>query len=342
MQFSYAEPLSLEEAVQMMAELRRQGFRGRYLAGGTDLLPLIKRGLVQLDTVINLKAITELKGIKIEDGYLRIGALTTLKTIAKSAPVKEWAPVVSMAAAKVASPVIRAMGTVGGNLLQGRRCWYYNQSQEWRDSWAPCYGTGGRICHRSPDNKTCQRILMSDLVPALILAGARLEIATATERSETLLGEMVNPDTSVISVPVSSLLVSLKIPMAGEFTKQTYARMSVRQTIDYPEVSIALSLDIDGQERSCCADVVVGSVCPGPFRSRLAASVAAGKPLGEELGRELGEAVAAEIEPQAIGTLNFSKWYKLEMIRVMIKRAVADMSLEQLDRGGSRCRRNLN
>ncbi len=333
MQFSYAEPLSLEEAVQMMAELRRQGFRGRYLAGGTDLLPLIKRGLVQPDTVINLKLIAELNSIRIEDGYLRIGALTTLKGVARSALVKEWSPAAATAANKVASPVIRAMGTVGGNLLQGRRCWYYNQSREWRDSWSPCYGTGGQVCHRDAGNKSCQRLLMSDLVPALIVAGVRLEIASTAKRSEVLLEELADTDTGVIRLPASSLLISLKIPMAGEFKRQAYVRMSVRQTIDYPEVSIALELELDRQKQSCCAaEVVVGSVCPGPFRSALAANVAKDKPLGEELGRELGEAVATEIEQRAVGTLNFSKWYKLEMIRVMIKRTVADMTVK-LDRG---------
>jgi len=325
--FIYQDAFSVKGAVQAMAAVLQNGNRGRYIAGGTDLIPRIKRSIVDPDYVISLKNIPGLDRIIEDEQAIHIGALASLKEVASSDIVQKYAPAVAQAAGKAAAPVLRSMGTIGGNIMQDRRCCYYNQSLEWHEGWPPCYGIGkGRVCHRDSAKTRCERVLMSDLVPALILVGAKADIAGERGLRTVLLEDIIDAGTGIIALPLPNLITAITIgKKQASAWKEAYARMSVRKTIDFPEISIALAMQFDARSNAVTdVEIVVGAATPGPFRSKEIKHVVM-HPIDSNLGELLGETVIQEIGPLVVGTPNFSQWYKTEMIKVMIKRLVNEL-----------------
>ena len=153
----------------------------RVVAGGTDLIPSMKQKLFEPEYVLDLRAIRELRGIRpLSDGGVEIGALTTLREIERSDVLRRHYPVLTEAAATVASPVLRNMGTIGGNICLDTRCLWYNQSLTWRKGCGFCIKKDGDLCHVAPGGTKCWAAFSGDTPPALLCLDAELELASAT------------------------------------------------------------------------------------------------------------------------------------------------------------------
>jgi len=173
--FEYLEPRSLKEAGKALATDPRGTV---LLAGGSDLLVNMKHGLIQPRRLINLKTIPKLTYILEEKEGLRIGALTALNDLASSSLIQEKYPALCQAANDVAAYVHQVMGTLGGNLCQGNRCRFYNQSVFWRSVRPYCFKAGGEMCHVVRKPKECHSTYCGDMAPALIALGARVKLVS--------------------------------------------------------------------------------------------------------------------------------------------------------------------
>jgi 4-hydroxybenzoyl-CoA reductase subunit beta len=189
-EFTLLRPRVLPEALDMLAS---HAGDIQIIAGGTDLVPSMKQRLFTPRYVLDLKAIRDLNYIRNGNG-LEIGALATVDVIAESPMVREKFPTFAAAAATIASPVLRTMGTLGGNLCLDTRCLWYNQSELWRQSCGFCLKKDGNVCHVAPGGKKCWAVFSGDTAPALLALGAEIEIASAAGVRRIPLSEFYTGD----------------------------------------------------------------------------------------------------------------------------------------------------
>lgn len=241
-QYEYHIPTSLCEA----AELVLKG--GMVMAGGSDVMPQLKMDTIHPADLVDLSKISELKGIEEKEDGIHIGSMTTLVKIAKDPMILEKAPILSRAARNVASPQIRNRGTIGGNVLQARRCFYYNQTREWRSGIPVCKKVGGDICIQAPKSPTCRAIYYSDMAPALIACEALAKVHTA-EGVQVLkvcdLAEKHCAD-ALGSVLIEEFLIPKN---AYEGAAASFAKYSLRGSIDFPIVNFACVIGADEEVR---------------------------------------------------------------------------------------------
>ncbi len=259
--FEYLAPESTEAAVGE--------FFGRedacLLAGGTDLIPLLKSGIRKPSCLLNLGGIRDLKQILMRRDGLFIGSMVTLSELAESPIVQQHIPVLGECARRVAAPQIRNQGTVGGNLLQERRCHYFNQSEAWRKSLAPCFQLGGGVCHQAPSSSVCRALYYSDLAPVLL----------SFDAAATILGEGGAKTLSIQAIIHEHvagprgrfILTGVLIPPFAPQTWAKFWKLSVRSAIDFPLINVALrySPAVPGTREEPIARIFVGAASPEPF-----------------------------------------------------------------------------
>ena len=171
----------MEEAVEFLGAHGSSASTVQILAGGTDFIPSMRQKLFEPQYVLDLSGITAMRGISPRpDGGVEIGALTTLRAIERSSFLQQHYPVLTEAAATVASPVLRNMGTIGGNICLDTRCLWYNQSLTWRKGCGFCIKKDGDLCHVAPGGTKCWAVFSGDTPPALLCLSAEIEIANAT------------------------------------------------------------------------------------------------------------------------------------------------------------------
>jgi len=248
-ELQYHRPGSLDEAVGCAGDLAGQGLAFAWMAGGSDLLPRIKQHDDQLQAVISLGAIDQLRAIHAHGEHgLSIGALVPLAELAGHPLVLERAPALAEASARVASPQIRNQATLGGNLLVDRRCIYYNQSAINRQSHRPCFKAGGDHCPliksvRRGDRPQCHARFVSDTVPLLLIMGAHVRLAApGGERSLPLSG-LYRPDgIDGLAMGDSEVLTDIDIdPPRG--MRFAYNKLAIRNTLDFPSLGVAAGFD---------------------------------------------------------------------------------------------------
>src|SRR5712692_12060037 len=172
-QFDLLRPTTLDEVIKARAAHPKS----QLIGGGTDLMVNIRRGIVAPPVLIDVNAVAELRAIKVDAHALEIGASVTLAELATQAQVVEHYPVVAQAAAHIAGPTQRNMGTVGGNLCLDTRCIFYNQSEWWRSANHHCLKTTGEICHVAPKSRgVCFATFSGDLAPALLTLDAHVDL----------------------------------------------------------------------------------------------------------------------------------------------------------------------
>ena len=232
--FTLVRPATVAEAV---AALGREG--AQVLAGGTDKLVQLRRGLAVPDVLVDIGAIDEMQGIAAEGAGLRIGAAVTLSDLARDPLARAYASVTE-AAASVAGPGHRAVATIGGNLCLDTRCLYYNQSHWWRQSNDFCLKYQGTVCHVAPRGNRCRAAFSGDLAPALMVHGATLEIAGPEGRRRVALAEFyVEDGAAFLTLAPGELVVSIHLPApAGP---SAYAKLRLRKSIDFPLAGVALA-----------------------------------------------------------------------------------------------------
>lgn len=248
-------PVSLAQAAELTDHT--------YVGGCTDLMPLLKIQVRDDRNLAFLSRIPELQGIQEHDGRIAIGAAVTLTEAAESPVLKAYLPAAAQAAKAVASLQIRNIATVGGNLLQDRRCIYFNQSAHWRSSLPLCFKTGGSVCHQIPNSPVCRAIYYSDLATALLAYDAQAEYWEAGEIHRAPLEELIRRHSEANGLdchqhlPILLIRVWVDSPPAGE--RSGFHKYAMRSSIDFPLINFALRC---GGARP--AKLVVGAVAPWP------------------------------------------------------------------------------
>lgn len=242
-EFEIVRPATLAEAVAARADDPEASF----IAGGTDLVPNIRRGIVAPAKVIDLNGVAEIRTIEPADGGLRIGAAVTLAELIADERVRAGYPGVVAAAGAVAASSHREVGTVGGNLCLDTRCVFYNQSEWWRRSNGYCLKSRGGICHVAPKGDHCFAAFSGDLAPALIVYGAEAEIASAAGgRAIPLVGMYRDDGADHLRLEPSEMLASVTLPAPPDGFRAGYAKSRVRGAIDFPLAGVAAGLRGEG------------------------------------------------------------------------------------------------
>lgn len=319
-EFRVARPATLDEALRLLAD---NGPEAMIIAGGTDVVPNLNMRLFSPRLLVDIKSIRELAGMEWDSARgLRIGALASITDIAESSLVGEKFSVLAQAANLIASPLLRNMGTIGGNLCLETRCLWYNQSYFWRKACGFCLKKDGDLCHVAPGGKRCWAVWSGDSAPALLTLDGEVEIAGPRGLRTLPLREFYRNDgMNRIDLQRDEILTAVRIPAEKAGWRGHYRKLRVRNSIDYPlaGVAVAMKTAADGT----CLEVRVGltGVNPAPLLVPAAAGFLVGKKFSTELVEELGHEAIRTAKP--LTTSVSTPEYRREMVRVFTKRAVA-------------------
>jgi xanthine dehydrogenase YagS FAD-binding subunit len=318
--FKLAQPQSIDQAVSIPAD--KEVF---LMAGGTDLLDEIKNEVISPDLVVDLRTIPDLAYIKNSSDGVRIGAMTRICELAEDSVIQSQYPGLHEAALSLATPQIRNVGTVGGNLCQRPRCWYY------RDPQVKCRKKGGSRCyavrgrnryHAILGGGTCYIVFPSDLAPALISLSAEAVMTTdrgdktaALEKFYILPRENIRREN--ILKP-HEILKEIKIPPVKEGAKSTYLKLKERGTWDFAVVSAAVSGVITGNTIKDIS-IVLGGVAPVPWRLEKAEKVLTGKAGTEEIVKKAVETALEDARPLKENA------YKKDLAVTVVTRAILSL-----------------
>src|SRR6185503_10484916 len=318
--FELFQPATIGDAVRL---LDQHGADAWVLAGGLDSMDWLKDRIKRPKVVVDLSQVAELKGVREVNGGLEIGAMTPLTEIVRHPVVKEKFALLMHAAELVASPQIRHQGTIGGNVSQDTRCWYY------RGGW-DCYRAGGNVCyadtpiavnreHAIFDADRCVAVSPSDTAPALVALDAQMVINNSGgERVVNAEDYFIGPGIDITRMTVlepGDLLTAIRIPATWAGAQFYFEKVRDRQVWDFPLVNVAAALKIaNGSIES--ARVVVGAVSCVPKRLRQVEAALTGKPRNEETADMAGKMAIAGAR-----TLQYNA-YKVPLMRNLVKRAV--------------------
>lgn len=322
--FGLLQPASLEDALELVNEHGRKGW---VLAGGLDSMDWLKDRIKRPDVVVDLSGLAELRGIRGAQGGLEIGALTTLTEVERHAGVRSAYPLLAEAARAVATPQIRNQGTLGGNLSQDTRCWYY------RSGW-PCYRAGGNVCYASAPQamnrehcilgaSRCVAVSPSDTAPALIALDAKL--AVRDRRRERVVDAddfFVGPALDITRMTVlkaNDLLTAVRLPVEWAGARFYWEKVRDRGAWDFALVSVAAAFRTGGG-RIQAARIAVNGVAPYPVRLHEVERLLVGAAASEELAVEAGELAVRGARP-----LRHNE-YKVALTRNLVRRAVRSMA----------------
>ncbi len=317
--FEYASPSTKEQAVGLLATTWGQA---EVLAGGTDLLSLMKDGVAHPKRVISIKNIKELSGVKTGSQGLRIGSLTTLGDLADNPDVAKKYPALIDALNEAASPQIRNMATIGGNLSQRPRCWYFRggfgllpKDQSGKD----LVSDGENRYHAILGNEGPAKFVSpSTVVPALIAYGASVRIIGPNGSREIPLEKYyIIPKSEgerEHDLRPNEIISEIVLPAAGD-TKVAHYEIRQKHAFDWPLAVAAVALKMNGSTVHS-ARVVMGQVAPVPWVSPEAANALAGKPISEESVGAAAEAALRNAKPLSHNA------YKVQLARVAVKRAI--------------------
>jgi xanthine dehydrogenase YagS FAD-binding subunit len=318
--FQLFQPGSIEDALDL---LDARGQEAWVIAGGMDSFDWLKDRTKRTSAVIELSQVAELRGIRESGGGLEIGAMTTLTEVAEHAGVRERFGLLAEAAGLVASPQIRHQGTLGGNVSQDARCWYY------RRGWS-CYRAGGNICYADSPTAVnrehailgadrCVAVSPSDTAPALIALDAQMVISRrGAERVVDAADYFLGPDIDITRMTVlqpNELLTAIRIPATWAGARFYFEKVRDRQVWDFPLVNVASAIKESGG-RISEARVVVGAVAARPLRLRAVEAALAGQPITEDTATRAGE-----LAIDGAVALRFNA-YKVPLMRNLVRRAV--------------------
>ncbi|HZU32590.1 MAG TPA: FAD binding domain-containing protein [Candidatus Angelobacter sp.] len=327
--FKLLRPRSLRQAVDYLA---RYGNDLMILAGGTDLLPSMKQKLFTPAYLMDIRGIEEISGIHVRPGAgMEIGALTPLSAIEDSEFIRRNYRVLHEAAMTVASPILRNMGTLGGNICLDTRCVWYNQSLQWRKSCGFCIKKDGDLCHVAPGGKFCWAAFSGDTPPALLCLGAELEIAGPNGVRRVALKDFyTNVGDARMKLERNEMLTRVYLPEYSSGWKGSYMKLRIRGSIDYPLAGVAVALKKDGGPVED-ARVAITAVNPAPHLVKGADSALVGKNvIDEHTATVVGELAAKMAKP--LTTSGLTPEYRREIVKVYAKRAVLLCNLEHSER----------
>jgi 4-hydroxybenzoyl-CoA reductase subunit beta len=316
-QFRLLRPRNLDEAVTY---LDKHAANVRVIAGGTDLIPSMRQKLFEPEFVLDLRHVAELRGIRQQGGEVEIGAFTSLSDIEHSALLRQRYSVLTEAAATVASPVIRNMGTIGGNICLDTRCLWYNQSLTWRKGCGFCIKKDGDLCHVAPGGSKCWAAFSGDTPPALLCLNAEVEIVGPSGKRRIPLSEFYTGiGDNYRNLQPNELLSRVFLPASSADYRGVYRKLRIRGSIDYPLAGVAVAMK-RSNGHVAEARVAITAVNPAPYLVKGASEALMGKMVDEETAETIGNLAAKTAKPLTTSAL--TPEYRREMIRVFTKRAV--------------------
>jgi len=318
--FDYRTPQTIAEAVKIMADV---GPTAQFVAGGTDLYPNMKRRQQTPQTVISVMRLNELNQISGDGSHgLRIGASVILTDVCENEIINRDYPVVARAARTISTPLLRNMGTIGGNLLLDTRCNYYDQNFEWRKGINFCLKKDGDICWVAPGSSKCWAVQSSDLVPVMVAIGAKLRFAsTLGERVIDAAGLYNDDGIDYLHKRPDELLVSIELPPTNGW-RASYQKLRRRGAFDFPVLGVAAYIKDEGGVVSD-ARVVLGGIAPSPVEIKEAGSTLVGKTLNDEQIQIVAE--AAYVKARPLDNTDFVYQWRKQMARQYTLRALREL-----------------
>jgi xanthine dehydrogenase YagS FAD-binding subunit len=318
--FELFQPTSVDDALALQA---RHGGKAWVLAGGMDSFDWFKDRIKRPEVVIDLSQVKELRGVRPSGDGLEIGAMTTLTEVVRHPLVREKFSILPNAAEAAASPQIRNQGTIGGNVSQDARCWYY------RGGW-PCYRAGGNICyadtptglnreHAIMDANRCVAVNPSDTAPALIALDAKFVIRTPKgEKVVDAENYFIGPGIDITKMTIlkpGDLLTSIRIPSTWSGAQFYFEKVRDRASWDFALVNVAAAMKTSGSTIQQIR-IAVNGVAAHPVRLTAVEDAVTGKPRNEETAEMAGQIAIRGAQP-----LQYNG-YKVPLLRNLVKRAI--------------------
>jgi 4-hydroxybenzoyl-CoA reductase subunit beta len=304
--FAFRAPRTLDEAARI---LHSEGPSAMPLAGGTDLLPNMKRRQQVPRTLLSLRNIDALRAIQFSDSGIRLGACLTLSDIASDLRFRNGATALAQAASQVATPQIRNMATLGGNLCLDTRCNYYDQNYEWRKAINFCMKKDGVTCWVAPSSSKCMAVSSTDTAPALMALGVRVRLVSQSGEREIPLADLYNNDGMLYlhRKPDEILAEVLLTPMHG--WRSIYWKLRRRGSFDFPVLSVAAAARLSANGVVEEARIIIGSAASRPLIASEAGKFLVERSLNSETIAEAA-ALAARIAKPLDNTDFDMSWRK--------------------------------
>ena len=341
--FSYRTPRTIAEAVKIIADA---GPEGQFVAGGTDLYPNMKRRQQTPRTVISVMRLPELNQVSGDGGRgLVIGGSVTLTDICEHPVIKRDYPVIASAVRTISTPILRNMGTIGGNLLLDTRCNYYDQNYEWRKGINFCLKKDGDVCWVAPGSSKCWAVQSSDLVPVMVAISAKFRlVSTLGERMVDAAGFYNDDGIDYLKKRHDELLVDIHLPATNGW-RASYQKLRRRGAFDFPVLGVAAYISfrtgsgsgrimsgtlpdgrvsaISGSHRITDAKIVLGGIAPSPIEVNEAAQALIGQPLNEDQIQAAAE--AAYVKARPLDNTDFVMNWRKQMARQYTIRALKEL-----------------
>lgn len=321
--FELFRPATVADAVALLDQHKKDAWK---IAGGNDSLSWFKDRIKRPKVVIDLTGVAEMRGVKETADGIEIGALTTITEIERNPIINKSYRLLADAAGKVASPQIRNTGTIGGNVSQDARCWYYRTG-------LPCYRAGGNTCfsdtpegqnreHAIFEANRCVAVSQSDLAPTMIALDAKMVIRNAKgERVVAAEEFFISPRidiTRMTQIQPEDLLVAIRIPKEWAGARFYFEKVTDRNSWDFPLVNVAAAVKTDAGGVVQNSRVAVGGVACTPRRCGVAEETIKGKKVDQELARLAGQSVTRGARP-----LNYNH-FKVPLMANLVMRSVRD------------------
>ncbi len=324
--FTYLAPRSLTQALRWKADA---GPEGMYVAGGTDLYPNMKRRHQEPAVVISLAGVRALRRRPVtrrstdaSDGGLELGAGLTLTALHTHRRLRRLYPVVAHGAEVISTPLLRNMGTLGGNLCLDTRCNYYNQSYEWRKAIDFCMKKDGAICWVAPSSPRCWAVQSSDLAPVMVALDAQLVLAGPTGERIVPAARFYHDDgITYLTKQPDEILTAVRLP-APDGWDATYLKLRRRGSFDFPVLGVAAWVRWDGS-RVAEARIVLGGVASHPQEVPEASAAVRGSRLETEVVEAAAQAAFRPSKP--MDNTDFTLSWRKEMTRTYVRRALAEL-----------------
>src|SRR2546421_2588821 len=331
--FEYRLPRTIAEAVKIVGDV---GPTAQFVAGGTDLYPNMKRRQQTPRTVISVMRMPELNQIS-GDGMsgIRIGASVTLTDIVEHPLINRDYPVVAHAARTISTPILRNMGTIGGNLLLDTRCNYYDQNYEWRKGINFCLKKDGDVCWVAACSSKCWAVQSSDLVPVMVAIGAKFRlVSTLGERMIDAAGFYNDDGIDYLKKRPDELLVDIHLPPTNGW-RASYQKLRRRGAFDFPVLGVAAYVKYEGalpnggatapNDGGVIADakIVLGVIAPSPVQVNEAAQALVGNTLTDDQIQAAAE--AAYVKARPLDNTDFVMNWRKQMARQYTLRALNDV-----------------
>jgi len=326
--FNYLQPKTLAQAIAMQADA---GPDGAFVAGGTDLYPNMKRRQQEPKVVISLMGIRELAGWEMRDAGWVVGPCVTLSDLSILPSFRQSYPAVAHAAELVSTPLLRNMGTLGGNLCLDTRCNYYDQTYEWRKAIDFCMKKDGKICWVAPSSPRCWAVSSSDVAPVMMAIGAEFRLVGPKGERVVPAGRLyANDGINYLTKHPAEILAEVRLPAPNGWDA-VYLKLRRRGSFDFPVLGVAAWVKWGtgkGEGGSVAeARIVLGGVASQPQEVPTAGATLAGSDLSDEAIAAAADAAYRPAKP--LDNTDFDLSWRKQMTRVYVKAALEELRERQ-------------